>query len=81
MARITFEYDPADPGNVGIDFDLGLADEETFDAATLIEILATGVDGVVVSCWEDNNEREQVVLNVAKMLLIANDERKGVDDE
>lgn len=81
MARITFEYDLDEPGNVGIDFDLGLADEETFDAATLIEILATGVDGVVVSCWDDNDEREQVVLHVAKMLLIANDERKGVDDE
>ena len=81
MARITFNYDPDEPGNVGIDFDLGLADEETFDAATLIEILATGVDGVIVGCWDDNDEREQVVLNVAKMLLLANAARRGNDDE
>lgn len=81
MARITFNYDLDEPGNVGIDFDLGLADEETFDAATLIEILATGVDGVIVGCWDDNDEREQVVLNVAKMLLLANDARRGNDDE
>lgn len=80
MARIAFEYDLDEPGNVGIDFDLGLADEETFDAATLIEILATGVDGVIVGCWDDNDEREQVVLNVAKMLLLANDARRGNDD-
>lgn len=79
MARITFNYDPAIPEDIGVEIDI--PDEETFSAATLVEILATGVDGVVVTCWEDNDEREQVVLNVAKMLLIANDERKGVDDE
>lgn len=81
MARITFEYDPADPGNVGVDFDLDIADEETFDAETLVEILATGVDGVVVSCWEDNDEREHVILGVAKLLLLANDARRSDDDE
>ena len=81
MARITFEYDPAEPGNVGIDFDLGLADEETFDSVTLIEILATGVDGVIDSCWEDNDDREQVALGVAKMLLLANDARRNDDNE
>lgn len=81
MARITFEYDPADPGNVGVDFDLDIADEETFDAETLVEILATGVDGVVVSCWEDNDEREHVILGVAKLLLLANDARRNDDNE
>lgn len=81
MARITFEYDIAEPGSVGIDFDLGLADGETFDTATLIEILATGVDGVIDSCWEDNDQRELAALNVAKLLLLANDARRSDDDE
>lgn len=79
MARIVFEYDPAKPENVEVELDISQKDE--LDSARLIEILATGVNSVVVSCWDDNDEREQVTLNVAKILLIANDERKGVDDE
>lgn len=79
MARITFNYDPDKPD--GVEVELDITEEEPFDAVTLIEILATGVDGVVVSCWDDNDDREQAALRVAKMLLIANDERKGHDDE
>lgn len=79
MASITFNYDLANPDDVGVELDI--SDEETLSSATLIEILATGVDGVVVSCWDSNDDREQVVLGVAKLLLIANDERKGNDDE
>lgn len=79
MARITFNYDPDKPD--GVEVELDITEEEAFDAVTLIEILATGVDGVVVSCWDDNDDREQAALRVAKMLLIANDERKGHDDE
>ena len=79
MASITFEYDPANPDNVEVDIDI--AEDEIFDSATLIEILATGVDAVVVTCWDTGRDREQVVLNVAKLLLLANDERKGDDDE
>lgn len=79
MARITFEYDPANPANVEVDLEISKEDE--LDASTLIEILSTGVNSVVVSCWDDNDDREQAALSVAKMLLIANDERKGVDDE
>lgn len=79
MARITFEYDPANPENVEVDLDISQKDE--LDSARLIEILATGVDSVAVSCWETNKERELATLNVAKLLLIANEERKGEDDE
>lgn len=79
MARITFEYDPDSPDNIEVDIDI--SDEEILDAATLIEILATGVDSVAVSCWETNDDREQATLNVAKLLLLANDARRGDDDE
>lgn len=79
MARITFEYDPDKPDNIEVDLDI--ADEEILDSATLIEILATGVDSVAVSCWETNGERELATLNVAKLLLLANDARRGDDDE
>lgn len=78
MARITFEYDPDSPDNIEVDIDI--SDEEILDAATLIEILATGVDSVAVSCWETNDDREQATLNVAKLLLLANDARRGDDD-
>ena len=79
MASITFNYDPANPENVEVDIEISQKDE--LDSSRLIEILATGVNSVVVGCWDDNDEREQVALSVAKMLLIANDERKGGDDE
>lgn len=79
MARITFEYDPAEPGNVEVDIDI--AKEEILESSTLVEILATGVDAVVVTCWDTDRDREQVVLGLAKLLLVANDERKGNDDE
>lgn len=79
MASITFNYNLANPDDVGVELDI--AEDETLSAATIIEILATGVDGVVVTCWEDNDDREQAALGVAKLLLIANDERKGHDDE
>lgn len=79
MARITFEYDPDSPDNIEVDIDI--SDEEILDAATLIEILATGVDSVAVSCWETNDDREQATLNVAKLLLLANDARRSDDDE
>lgn len=79
MARITFNYDPASPGDIGVDIDI--AEDEILDSSTLVEILATGVDAVVVTCWNTDRDREQVVLNVAKLLLIANDERKGIDNE
>lgn len=79
MARITFEYDPANPANVEVDIDISQKDE--LDSSRLIEILATGVNSVVVSCWDTNDDREQVTLNVAKILLLANDKRKGEDDE
>lgn len=78
MARITFEYDPDSPDNIEVDIDI--SDEEILDSATLIEILATGVDSVAVSCWETNDDREQATLNVAKLLLLANDARRGNDD-
>lgn len=79
MARIVFEYDPAKPENVEVELDITEADN--LNSPRLAEILATGVDSVVVSCWDTNDEREQIAFNVAKMLLVANDERKGEDDE
>ena len=79
MASIIFNYDPANPDNIGVELDI--AEDETLSATTIIEVLATGVDGVVVTCWDDNDDREQAMLGVAKLLLIANDERKGGDDE
>lgn len=79
MARIAFNYDPANPGDIGVDIDI--AEDEILDASTLVEILATGVDAVVVTCWDTDRDREQAILNVAKMLLIANDARRGEDDE
>lgn len=79
MARITFEYDPANPDNVGVDLDI--SQEDDLDASKLAEILACGVNSVIVSCWDANNDREKIVLRVAKILLLANDERKGDDDE
>lgn len=79
MASITFNYDQASPEDVGVELDI--AEGETLSASTLIEVLATGVDGVVVTCWETNDERELAFLKVAQMLLIANDERKGGNNE
>lgn len=79
MARITFNYDPADPDNVEVEFDI--TEEDNLDPAKLAEILATGVDSVVASCWDDNDDREQMALRVAKILLLAIDKRKGDDDE
>lgn len=79
MARITFEYDPAEPDNVEVELDI--TEKDNLDSPRLAEILATGVNSVVISCWDTNDEREQIVLNVAKLLLLANDKRKGDDDE
>lgn len=79
MTRITFEYDPANPDNVGVDLDI--SQEDDLDSSKMAVILATGVNSVVVSCWDANNDREKIILSVAKILLLANDERKGDDDE
>lgn len=79
MTRITFEYDPANPDNVGVDLDI--SQEDDLDSSKMAVILATGVNSVVVSCWDANKDREKIILSVAKILLLANDERKGDDDE
>ena len=79
MAYITFEYDTANPAGVEVGIDI--SQEDDLDGSKLAEILACGVDSVIVSCWDTNEDREQIVLRVAKLLLLANDKRKGDDDE
>lgn len=79
MASITFNYDPANPDDVSVEVDLDEKDD--LDSTKLTEILATGVDAVVVTCWDTDRDREEVALRVAKMLLLANDARRSDDDE
>ena len=79
MARITFEYDPAEPGDIGVELDI--SEEDKLDATKLAEILAAGVNSVIISSWDTNEDREQVGLLVAKLLLVAIDKRRGYDDE
>lgn len=79
MARITFDYDPSEPDDVSVEVDLDEKDD--LDSTKLTEILATGVNSVVTTCWDTNDDREEVALRVAKMLLLANDERRSGDDE
>ena len=79
MASITFNYDPDNPDNV--DVDIAISKDDRLDSATLIEFLATGANSVVVGCWDTNEERELASLSVAKLLLLANDERRGEDYE
>lgn len=79
MARIVFEYDPAEPGDIGVELDI--SEEDKLDATKLAEILAAGVNSVIISSWDTNEDREQVGLLVAKLLLVAIDKRRGYDDE
>ena len=79
MARIVFEYDPAEPGDIEVELDI--SEEDKLDATKLAEILAAGVNSVIISSWDTNEDREQVGLLVAKLLLVAIDKRRGYDDE
>lgn len=79
MARIVFVYNPAEPGDVGVGLDI--SEEDKLDSTKLAEILAAGVNSVIISSWDTNKDREQVGLLVAKLLLVAIDKRRGDDDE